>query len=155
MSADEIELAWMRLCNGSEFLPEQTVKEFSRELKKVKRRAAFHEGLREFVEARCPRCHTRGRFRVGSMGKMTHPGCTAWTMPAGAYMARVALQVAPTLAAIPFRVLAAAAENARPPRHPMPPPPPPDPRPACPVCGTRFDDDDRFCPRCGRRRPQS
>jgi hypothetical protein len=151
MSADEIELAWIRLCNSSEFLPEKTVKDFRRELSRIRRKAAWHEGLREFVEARCPRCRTKGYYRVGSMGRMSHPGCTSWTMPTGAYVARVALQVAPTIAAMPFRVLAAAAESARPPR----PMPPPDPRPACPICGTRFNDEDRFCPRCGRRRPQA
>jgi hypothetical protein len=153
MSADEIELAWIRLCNASEFIPEKTIKDFRREMQKAKRKAAFWEALREFADTRCPRCRTRGYFRVGAMGRMSHPGCTAWSMPTGAYIARVALQVAPTIAAMPFRVLAAAAESARPPR-PVQPPPPPDPRPACPGCGTRFYDDDRFCPRCGRRRPQ-
>ncbi len=153
MSVDETELAWYRLCNASDFIPEHTVKDFARELKRRRRKGAVAEGLREFTEARCPRCGERGRFRVGSMGRLNHPGCMAWHMPTGAYVARVAWQIAPAVAAFPIRVLMSAAEGSTR-RRPAEPPPPPDPRPACPGCGTRFDEEHRYCPNCGRRRPQ-
>jgi hypothetical protein len=148
---EEAEQAWYRLCSTAEFIPEQTLKEFRRALPRRRRRAAMAEGLREFTEARCPVCGTRGHFRVGQMGRLTHPGCTSWLMPAGAYVARVALQVAPAVIAFPFRVLMAVAGSAAHPRSAKPQPPP-DPRPAC-ACGTRLNDEDRFCPTCGRRRP--
>ncbi len=151
---DETELAWYRLCNSCEFIPENTVKDFARELKRRRRKHAVAEGLRDFTEARCPHCGARGRFRVGSMGRLTHPGCTSWHMPTGAYVARVAWQVAPVCAAFPFRIFMAMAESMKVPRAPQGPPPPPDPRPACPGCGTRLNDEHRFCPNCGRRRPQ-
>lgn len=148
---DETEQAWYRLCSTAEFIPEQTVKDYRRALPRRLRGQAMTEGLREFTETRCPLCGARGRFRVGPMGRLAHPQCTSWQMPTGAYVARVALQVAPAVAAFPFRVLMSVADSAAHPRSTTPPDPP-DPRPAC-ACGTRLNDEDRFCPTCGRRRP--
>ncbi len=146
--ADEFELGWYRVCATNQFIPASMAKEYRKELRRHKRSNAFDHGLREFIETKCVGCGEKGYFKVGEMGRLSHPGCTTWRMPTAAYIARVAWQVAPVIASLPIKVLTTPRD-----RHPLKPPPPPKPAgPVCAGCGSPFPEDRRFCPQCGRRR---
>ncbi len=139
VTAEELELAWLRMCNQSEFIPERVAKDFIKQLRRTRNKAAVEAGLYGFTKAKCPRCGERGHFRVGPMGRLNHPGCAAWRMHPAEFAVHMLTE---KLAGPPPEVA----------QPPQPPPPPKYTGPVCGGCGEPFPEDRQFCPRCGRRR---
>lgn len=149
-SADEVEFAWRRLADTSEFIPEGVAKAFERDLRKQRRRSAFKDALHGFAKGTCPTCGERGYFRVRALGECRHGGCPSWRLKPGDYLGHVAgeaVRLAPTLVALPLQALLSLNKE---PGKPAPPPPPKGP--LCPGCGSPFEENRAFCPTCGRRR---
>jgi len=93
-SASELERSWFRFCDASEFISEEIVKRFSTALSAEGSYAEFMVGLSPFAEYTCPRCASRGQYRVHFLGELKHPTC-GWSgyMRTGPYIGHQVVQI--------------------------------------------------------------
>ena len=87
-SLDELDKAWYGLCNGSEFIPAETVSYYREKLFARRKQVAEIIGLSDFSESCCPRCPTAaGHYKIHFLGQLKHPECgTEWYMSPGSYI---------------------------------------------------------------------
>lgn len=83
----DLEKGWYRLCNSSDFIPESTVEQYTSQLKATRNHAAIAVALSDFTGETCPKCGSRGQFKIHFLGSLRHPECTAsWYVGPGTYI---------------------------------------------------------------------
>jgi hypothetical protein len=83
----DLEKGWYRLCNSSDFIPQSTVEQYTDQLKATRNHVAIAVGLSDFTGETCPKCGSRGQFRIHVLGSLRHPDCSAnWYIGPGSYI---------------------------------------------------------------------
>ena len=83
----DLEKGWYRLCNSSDFIPQSTVEQYTDQLKATRNHVAIAVGLSDFTGETCPKCGSRGQFKIHVLGRLRHPDCSAnWYIGPGSYI---------------------------------------------------------------------
>lgn len=83
----DLEKGWYRLCNSSDFIPQSTVEQYTDQLKATRNHVAIAVGLSNFTGETCPKCGSRGQFKIHVLGSLRHPDCSAnWYIGPGSYI---------------------------------------------------------------------
>ncbi len=94
-SATDLEKQWYRLCNSSDFIPEEIVEHYTAALRAEGSHAAIVVGLSDFTGYTCPHCPARGQFKIHFLGSLKHASC-GWSgyMKTGSYIGHQIAQIA-------------------------------------------------------------
>jgi|SRR5579872_1062493 len=93
-SLSDLEKQWYRLCDSSEFIPQEEVTRWTTALTAARCHVAVVIGLSDFTYHACPKCTQSGQFRIHLLGTLKHPDC-GWHgyMKTGAYIGHQIMQV--------------------------------------------------------------
>src|ERR1039458_670468 len=78
-TASDLEKEWYRLCNGTDFIPKETVDRYVSALRAEGSHVAIVVGLSDFTGQTCPRCGSEGQFKIHFLGCLQHPGPCGWS----------------------------------------------------------------------------
>ncbi len=93
--ASDLEKEWYRLCNGTGFIPKETVDWYVSALRAEGSHVAIVVGLSDFTGQRCPRCAAEGHFKIRFLGRLQHAAPCGWSgyMGTGSYIGHQIAQV--------------------------------------------------------------